>query len=484
MSKQNDDIIEKVHARFSNDCTGFSKAFTSIFTEQDGSPQTPHKKQIEFMNLIKPNEKIVTVVKCRQSGLSTAIQAKSVHRAFFGKVPEILITSAGLNQSMRVLKKIKTFFDSMPEFMQVEYLKNTETQIQLANGTSVYSLPANADTCRGFTGDVFLDEYGVLNRRESEALWEALLPCTIKGYELSTASTPKGTDNMFYDLCSPKKDPETGLYKGPVADKVIRIHWSDVPHVAAVVDRFRKSMHPRQFAQEFECVFVDDVSDSMFTLDFILDHFIDNSENPIELIDTDPVNHFGSEIIGKEQRLEYLKEIYPKGIHLGWDIAIQGDGSICCVFGIDENDVWNLISYKKFEQGTNLTDQVSFVALMAQYFCAKKLCFDATAALGLTAKDLLERTVIKDILHPFIFSQKSKAEEYSAIRIKMESEGMRAPKIDDMIKEFTLLHYNPVTGTIAATGNKHKNHDDWPSAVLCAYAGRKKSKVDCGFFLI
>lgn len=478
------EAIEAISQRFDKDAAGFCKVFTKVFVENDGKPQKLYPKQVEFMNLLKPEENIVTVVKCRQSGFSTGIQGKAVHRAYFGKVPEILITSVGQNQSMRVLRKIKEYFKSMPEFMQTGFKKETETQIQLMNGVNIYSLPANPDACRGFTGDVFMDEYGVQNRKDSEELWEAIMPCIVKGYNLVTVSTPKGKNNMFYDLINPRKDPETGKLKGPQAKRVISVPWWEVPHIAEKIEDIRNSMHPRQFLQEFECVFLDDDETTLFTHDFMMDHVVDQRENGLAHFSIDFLNEYNDDIPSDMFDNEF-KDMYAKGIYIGWDVAITGDGSIITVFGVTKDDTWELITFKKFERNTDITVQVNFVNKLYQYFKPRRLTFDATAGLGLAVHTLLkERGIPNNILNPFKFTTATKGQEYSEMRSKMEKGGFKIYDIDECVKEFTTLGYNPITGRIAAIGSHRKNHDDWPSSMLCAYAGRYKGGNDQGFHLI
>jgi intein/homing endonuclease len=415
------------------------------------------------------------------SGFSTGIQAKALHRAYFGKVPEILITSAGQNQSMRVLKKIKSFFNSMPEFMKIGYDKDTQQEIQLENGTVIYSLPANPDACRGFTGDVFLDEYGVNSRKDGDELWEALVPCIVKGYDLIAVSTPKGKNNMFYDLCNPRRD-EDGVIVTPQADKIITVPWWDVPHVEKVIHKFKKSMHDKQFKQEFECMFLDGGDTTLFSYEFMMDHVVDNRSNPVRLIDLGPVNSYDGETM--PNRLGYLSETYPGGIYMGWDVAITGDGSIVTCFGVTREDVWELIAFKKFTKGTDLTDQVPYVARLANYLGAKKLTVDATGGLGLATYDMLRKSSARAIVAPFKFTPQSKMQEYAELRGKMAQEGFRIPEINECIMEFVELNFNPISGRIAQKSSSSSKHDDWPSSFLCAYAGRKKTTQPSGFLFV
>lgn len=441
------------------------------------------KRPVYDMTTEKFESYLANGIHVHNSGFSTCIQGKALHRAYFGKVPEILITSAGQNQSIRVLKKIKTFFNSMPEFMRVDLEVNKETQIQLANGTVIYSLPANADTCRGFTGDVFLDEYGVQTRKDGDELWEALLPCIAKGYNMVTVSTPKGKQNMFYDLCNPKKDEE-GNIVGVRAKKIIEVPWYEVPHIAKVIEDFRMGMHPKQFSQEFECQFMEDVEHSLFPYDFLMDHVVDQRTDGVRATTFNEIDNLSEDVVPEFLKRRDLTIQYPNGIYIGWDIALTGDGSVVTVFGVTKEDIWEMIAYKKFPGGTDLSFQVPYVSKMAQLFCAKKLTFDATGGLGLAAFDLLRKTPSRGILVPFKFTPQSKSQEYSQMRGKMAQEGFRIPEIQECLQEFMNLGINPTTGRIGAMGNQHKNHDDWPSSFICAYAGRKKTFGDSGFTFV
>lgn len=415
------------------------------------------------------------------SGFSTCIKGKSVQKAYFKKAPQILVASAGINQSAKILRDIKKGFSSMPEFMQPSYVKETETLLILSNGVEIYSLPFNPESCRGFTGDVFLDEFGVKNRKDSNEIWEALAPTITKGYNITAVSTPKGKDNMFYDLCNPKFD-EAGNKLPPYANKIIKINWSDVPYIANQIEEIRGAYHPKQFLQEYECMFLDNAEHVLFTYDFMTSHVVDQRDL-LSVLNIGYVENLDGEIVPDEKKQKHLLSKYPGGIYCGWDIALTDDGSIVGAFGITADDVWELFAYKKFERGTELSEQIKFVNRFCQYICAKKITIDSTGAFGNTAMSLLRKTPIGNIVGEFKFNPQSKAQEYSYLYSKMEVEGFRIPNIPECIKEFTNLGLNPITGRIAAQGGR-TNHDDWPSMFICAYSGRKQSLVAPSFTII
>lgn len=71
--------------------------------------------------------------------------------------------------------------------------------VTLPGGSRISALPANPDTARGFSANVFLDEFAF--HRDSRAIWRALFPVISRpGLRLIVTSTPNGKGNMFYDL--------------------------------------------------------------------------------------------------------------------------------------------------------------------------------------------------------------------------------------------------------------------------------------------
>ena len=65
-------------------------------------------------------------------------------------------------------------------------------------GSRITALPANPDTARGFSANVFLDEFA--RHRDSRAIWAALFPVISAGFRLRVTSTPNGKGNKFYEL--------------------------------------------------------------------------------------------------------------------------------------------------------------------------------------------------------------------------------------------------------------------------------------------
>lgn len=71
--------------------------------------------------------------------------------------------------------------------------------IVLPGNVRCIGLPANPDTARGYSGNVYLDEFAF--HQDSRKIWQAVYPIiTRDGNRLIITSTPNGRNNKFYEL--------------------------------------------------------------------------------------------------------------------------------------------------------------------------------------------------------------------------------------------------------------------------------------------
>lgn len=78
-----------------------------------------------------------------------------------------------------------------------------QLDVTFPGGSRITALPANPDTARGYSANVFLDEFAF--HAKSRAIWGALFPVISKpGLKLRITSTPNGRGNKFYELMTGK----------------------------------------------------------------------------------------------------------------------------------------------------------------------------------------------------------------------------------------------------------------------------------------
>lgn len=124
-------------------------------------------------------------------------------------------------------------------------------EVTLPHGSRITALPANPDTARGFSSNVFLDEFAF--HKDSREIWKALFPVISAGHNLRVTSTGNGKDNKFYELATGKDDVWSrhfvDIYKA-VADGLPRN-----------IDELKAGINDDDaWAQEYELKWLDEAS--------------------------------------------------------------------------------------------------------------------------------------------------------------------------------------------------------------------------------
>lgn len=126
-------------------------------------------------------------------------------------------------------------------------------EVVTKNGSRVTALPANPDTARGFSANVFLDEFAF--HADSRKIWTALFPVISKpGLKLRVVSTPNGKGNKFYDLMT--GDKETGWSR-----HIVDIYQAVADGLDRDIDALRSALNDEDaWAQEYELKWLDEAS--------------------------------------------------------------------------------------------------------------------------------------------------------------------------------------------------------------------------------
>ena len=190
-------------------------------------------------------------VASRQIGKSFAIAFDGALKSQAGK-RDILFVSASQRQSKGLMRKFYQHLRALGALTGAAGLAARENreECELANGNTVLSLPASPETVRGFSGDVYLDEFAM--HRESREIWAALYPSITRGFSIAVASTPLGKQGKFWDLWS--RNESFSKHRTTIHDAV-------ADGLPVNVDELRAGLDdPESWAQEYECEFVDEVT--------------------------------------------------------------------------------------------------------------------------------------------------------------------------------------------------------------------------------
>jgi phage FluMu gp28-like protein len=128
----------------------------------------------------------------------------------------------------------------------------TQFEIRFAKGSRIIALPANPDTARGYTANVFLDEFCI--HEHDEEIWRSLLPVLRGRFRVIVASTPKGGQSRkFYQIMH----DESGIWSKHTIDVYEAVRQG----LPLDIETERKAMgDPDGWAQEFELQWLDEAS--------------------------------------------------------------------------------------------------------------------------------------------------------------------------------------------------------------------------------
>lgn len=187
----------------------------------------------------------------RQIGKSFALAMEAVRESLTSKCDNLILSSSE-RQSSEVMRKVYMhlrFFDvKSAGVLRAE--RDTKEEVELPNGSRIVSLPSNPDTVRGFSGNVFLDEFAF--HSDTQGIWRAMYPTVTRGYAVRISSTPNGKQNMFYRLWS--DDARFSRHH-------VDIHEARREGLNVDLDKLREGIaDPEAWAQEFECAFLDEAT--------------------------------------------------------------------------------------------------------------------------------------------------------------------------------------------------------------------------------
>ena len=262
----------KCKQSFTYFCTNY------IYLELPGGDQLikPYKKQIELVDYIE-RERYVIVLKSRQIGISTIIQAYVAWLVVFYSNVVVGIISKDGAEATDFARVIRGMIEKLPVWMKPKggllgrgFAKRTERSFILTNGSKVYAspVPPNAPdkTLRGKAVTLLvIDEAAFVNHLDSA--WTSLVPA------LSTSQKHAKQLGIPYGtivLSTPNKTTGVGKwfferYKRAISGndifKPFIIYWKSVPELANDPDWYNKQCalfnhDERRIAQELELKFL------------------------------------------------------------------------------------------------------------------------------------------------------------------------------------------------------------------------------------
>jgi len=264
------------YLRCKNDFNYFCSNYVYIEIPGKDVLLKPYNKQFELINSIEKN-KYVLVLKSRQIGISTIIQAYAAWMTVFYDNVVIGIISKDGAEATDFARIIRGMVEKLPDWMKPPkgiqgrgFAKRTERSFILTNGSKVYASPVNPiapdKTLRGKAITfLVIDEAAFISHIETA--WTAMVPAlSTNQMQARKAGIPYGT----VVLSTPNKTLGPGQWyfqqyvqaisKDDIFEPFI-IHWKMIPELADDPYWYKTQCRlfnndPRKIAQELELKFL------------------------------------------------------------------------------------------------------------------------------------------------------------------------------------------------------------------------------------
>jgi phage FluMu gp28-like protein len=145
---------------------------------------------------IEDGSRFKLAVKATQIGYSYAAALEAVLDCVERETMWIVL-SRGERQSLEFMQKARQHvralkvIDSSMESSFFEQTNELKHEVKFPNGSRIIGLPANADTARGYTGNMILDEFAF--HAQDQEIWAAAFGRVSRGdLKLRVISTPNG----------------------------------------------------------------------------------------------------------------------------------------------------------------------------------------------------------------------------------------------------------------------------------------------------
>lgn len=230
--------------------------------------------QKDFLRFLVENNKIICC-SGRQQGKSTIYCIYSLWLATFYPEQKIMMLANKAATALELLSRVEIAYQYLPSWIKSAVVTLNKGEITFANLSSIRAFPSSSDAARGFSARVvILDEFAFLQKNLADKLFTSMYPVisSSKNGKFIIVSTPKGTDNLYYDIWQQanSKDPTKNLDGW----KPFEMYWWQVPgHDEEWKKKQIAAMGATRFAQEFNNEFLADSTTRKLIPDDILEKY-------------------------------------------------------------------------------------------------------------------------------------------------------------------------------------------------------------------
>ena len=185
---------------------------------------TLHKCQKRALRNMRDN-RFVVMLASRQCGKTTMMTIYALWNACFNKDQRVLIVANKEGTAIEIFQRIRLAYEELPNWLKPGVKEYGKTSMTLANGSRVGISTTTGTAARGQSVNcLILDELAFIETHLVEPFWNSVYPIisSSKKSKIFIASTPNGTENLFYKLYTGASNSTNG-WSGE------RIDWWEVP---------------------------------------------------------------------------------------------------------------------------------------------------------------------------------------------------------------------------------------------------------------
>lgn len=341
----------------------------------------------------------------RQIGKSFAVAIEAVGLALRSRCDNLILSSSE-RQSKEVMRKVYKHLRVLKVASKkvIKAEAQTREEVRLPNGSRIVSLPANPDTVRGFSGNVFLDEFAF--HRDSLEIWKAMYPTVTRGYKIRITSTPNGKSDMFYRLWA--RNERFSKHRTDINDAKADGLEADVDELRLGID------DPEAWAQEFECRFIDE-STALITYEMI-SSCEDDSASKVFLSQGDAQG-------GRSPLCDF---------YLGVDIGRKRDLTVFWLWQ-KEGEVFRTVMVHEMRNAT-FREQRAFLYSLLDGGSIHRACIDSTGIGAQLSEEAVERFGHR--VEAVVFTQRVKESLAFTMKRKFEERLLSIPIDKDIREDF------------------------------------------------
>jgi hypothetical protein len=203
----------------------FAENFFYIINLDQGKMKIKlHNYQRKVLRGLRDN-RFVCLLASRQIGKTTLMTIYALWIACFFEDQRILVVANKEQTAINIFKRIRLAYEKLPNYLKPGTIEYGKTSMSLGNGSSIGISTTSSDAGRGDSCNVLiLDELAFIDNHMVEDFWRSVYPIisSSKKSKIFVASTPNGTDNLFYDLYQ-------GALEGNNDWHAEKVDWWEVP---------------------------------------------------------------------------------------------------------------------------------------------------------------------------------------------------------------------------------------------------------------